>query len=303
MTSTIVALGLSILQMKHYVRLGVDPDILEYGQYWRVATYQMSVVNESDYMLCVLLWFHFKNLERFYGLRRYLSLVVIMALYNGLVCFVVMNLGQLGVNFAAYLISGRGDFNYFTTAFNQVASGPLGILSSLYVCYGTYIPTSYKFKILLAKPTVLEDGEVHPSNSSKELVLTNHFQIHIIYTLLLINNGLSSIIPCLVGILIGKMQANELLPGAKTWLLPAPLFELFVNPRKCFAGVFTSFRGRRSGGYQAVNTAQAGPNEQMVDEDAEEVLDEGRSNNITHEIRAETPVRPLGSQFLDTFRT
>ncbi|CUM45075.1 unnamed protein product [Debaryomyces fabryi] len=306
--STLVALGLSIFQMKHYVRLSIDPYILEYSQYWRVITYEMSVINESDYMLCVLLWFHYKNLERFYGSRKYASLIVVFALYNSLVCFIVMSLGQLGVNLAVYLISsiangGKGDIAYNTTVFNQVALGPLGILSSLYICYGANIPTSYKFKILLSKPTLLDDGEVHPSNSSKELVLTNHFQIHIIYTLLLLNNGLGSIIPCLVGIALGKLHSNELLPGARNWLIPVSVFEAFMHPRKLVSSLWPSTRGRRSGGYQTIDNANANVNDLMADEDTEEVLDEGRSNNQAHEIRAETPVRPLGSQFLDTFRT
>lgn len=306
--STLVALGLSIFQMKHYVRLSIDPYILEYAQYWRVLTYEMSVINESDYMLCVLLWFQYKNLERFYGSRKYVSLIVVFALYNSIVCFLVMSLGQLGVNFAVYLVSliasgGKGDIEYNTTVFNQVALGPLGILSSLYICYGANIPTSYKFKILLSKPTLLDDGEVHPSNSSKELVLTNHFQIHIIYTLLLLNNGSGSIIPCLVGIVIGKLYSNELLPGTKDWLIPVRVFEAFMHPRKFGSSLLSSTRGIRSGDYQTINNANANANELIADEDAEEILDEGRSNNRAHEIRAETPVRPLGSQFLDTFRT
>ena len=306
--STLVALGLSIFQMKHYVRLSIDPYILEYAQYWRVLTYEMSVVNESDYMLCVLLWFQYKNLERFYGSRKYVSLIGVFALYNSIVCFLAMGLGQLGVNYAAYLVSligssENGGIDYHTTVFNQVALGPLGILSSLYICYGANIPTSYKFKILLSKPTLRDDGEVHPSNSSKELVLTNHFQIHIIYTLLLLNNGFGSIIPCLVGIIIGKLYSNELLPGSRSWLIPACVFEAFMHPRKFGSNLLSSSRGIPNGGYQTINNDNTNVNELIADEDAEEVLDEGRSNNRAHEIRAETPVRPLGSQFLDTFRT
>ena len=36
-------------------------------------------------------------------------------------------------------------------------------------------------------------------------------------------------------------------------------------------------------------------------DDNDEILDETRQQE--NQIRAETPVRPLGSQFLDTFRT
>lgn len=119
--STLVALGLSIFQMKHYVRLSIDPYILEYEQYWRVLTYEMAVINESDYMLCVLLWFQYKNLERFYGSRKYVSLIVVFALYNSIVCFLVMGLGQLGVNYAVYLVS-------------LITSGGMGTLNIVQPC-------------------------------------------------------------------------------------------------------------------------------------------------------------------------
>lgn len=299
---TVLAVALSVMQVKHYVRLGIDPYVTEYSQYWRIATYQTSVVNESDYMLSVLLWFQYKNLERFYGSRKYASLVTVFGMYNALVCFVVMCLGQIGTNFAVYVVAaatgGDGAWAYRATIFNLVTPGPLGILSSLYICYGTYIPTSYKFKILLSKPSAPEN-EAHPANnSSRELILTNHFMIHILYTLLLLNNGVASIIPCLVGLVIGKLHAHELLPGAQKWLLPWVVFKLVSSPRKFFGNALASMRNSLNGGYQSVDTT-----EPVADEDAEEVLDEGRSNANANEIRAETPVRPLGSQFLDTFRT
>lgn len=319
--STILALTLSILRWKYYVNLSIDPFIIGYNQYWRLITYQLSVINESDYLLCIILWFHYKNLERFYGSKKYLTLISIFALYNSLVCLIVMSIGQLFINLIYFAIDSYifnyndGNipiFNYRDTIFNSVIPGPLGIISSLYVCYGAYIPVSYHFKILLFGPLPESEEENDQSveaTGSKEITLTNHFQIHILYIMLLLNNDFKSIIPCLVGLFIGKLHTNELLPGSKSWLLPSPVFQLFVNPCRYTYNLIGSFRSRLRRGYHSINNNETSPPPDTVadfhnnEEDTEEAIDEIRSNESRNEIRAETPVRPLGSQFLDTFRT
>lgn len=273
-TTTAGALALSIFGLKHYVRFELDPFIIEYGQYWRVLLHQMAVVNESDYMLAVVLLFHYKTLERFYGSNKYLSLITFFAFYNGLVTLLVMALGNIVVAGLHWALRGRGLLDFSTSIFNEVAPGPLGIISSLYMCYAANIPVSYHFKIMLRPPT---------SSSSTHISLTNHFQVQILYTLLLLNNGIQSIIPCLVGLFIGKLYTNNLLV---TYLLPSGLIHFLIHPTKFLRRSAERFQSRVLG-YQAV------PEEEEPDDEPDENVDT---------IRAETPVRPLGRQFLDTFR-
>ncbi|KAG2730950.1 hypothetical protein G9P44_006099 [Scheffersomyces stipitis] len=321
---TLLALSLSILQLKHIVRLAIDPYIVEYSQYWRIFTFQASVINESDYLLVVFLWFHFKNIERFYGSRRYLSVITIFAVYNAVVCFIVMCIGQLVSYYAVYvlktlLLHRSSNIVYQSLLFNEVIPGPQGIISSLYICYGTYVPVSYHFKILLSNPMNSDQDQEQQStsSSSKELNLTNHFPIHIIYTLLLLNNGTRSLIPCLVGLLLGKLHVYELLPGSKNWMINIYVFRFFVDPTKFVTTTISSIGLRLRSGYQSLNSSRdqgqpiqqaeflpavtvADLNEEVEGEDVEEIVEDGRQQAT--QIRAETPVRPLGSQFLDTFR-
>ncbi|ODV77055.1 uncharacterized protein CANTADRAFT_8214 [Suhomyces tanzawaensis NRRL Y-17324] len=307
---TLLSLALSIFDLKPYVRLAIDPFIIEYSQYWRIITYQFSVVNESDFLLVMFLWFYFKNLERFYGPRKYLSTIVAFALYNSLVCFIFMTFGQLMVYFSTYLIksvlfrSVVPDFSYLTI-FNEVIPGPVGILSSLYVCYGTYIPTSYLFAILLRKPTAEEAGQPRvwqDTLRSSELKLTNHFPIHIYYTLLLLNNGFKSVIPALLGLFIGKLHTYELLPGSKAWLIPNWVFQVFIAPLKASKKAIGAVGSRFGNQYRPVadDVPVTGAEPQENGEEDDELLDESTAQ--ARQIRAETPVRPLGRQFLDTFR-
>lgn len=265
------AVGASLLLVKHYFNLQIDPFILEYGQYWRVALFQLAVVNESDFLLTALLWFLYKNLERFYGSRRYLSLVAVFALYNALCCFIAMCLGLVATRLVAYVVYAKlGLAPPEFDVWNRVAAGPLGLLLSLYVCYGRVIPVLYRFRVLLLPADA--------SGESTGLNLTNHFQIHLLYTLLFLNHGFSSILPCLVGLFLGFLHVNELLPGAK-WTIPAVVFRAFIHPR-------STLFSRRHDGYVRLGSPSQAEVLSMQSDDADPDAAE----------TAAEPPRPLGSQ-------
>ena len=325
MASLVVALSLLVLVLKQYVHLAVDPFIVRYNQYWRIATFQLSVVNESDLLLSVALWFHFKTLERLFGPRKYFSLVVLFALYNAVVTFLVLCVGQLATVYAAAvaraLIRRQPlEVVYFDTVFNSVASGPFGILALLYVCHGTYIPVLYHFRILLQKPAEPADqpdtqeqrsgaGAYILDTAKKAITLSNHFQVHFFFTLLMLNHGLASLIPCLVGVLIGRLYTQDLLAGSRSWVLPSLLFRLFVAPQKLRAYTVQTF-ARRWRGYRRLNSVDIEPlpvateeSTGRADEDEAEVAIDDIRLLEDAAVRSTSPVRPLGRQFLNTFRT
>lgn len=305
--TTLLVLLLLLFQQKHYVKLAIDPFIVQYAQYWRIATFQMAVVNESDYLLCILLWFHFKTLERFFGPRKYLSLVAVVAFYNAIITFLVLCLGQLLLNVAyglfAALVSGeKYTLVYYDTIFNLVALGPFGILSLLYMCFGAYIPVSYHFQILLRKPRAGASETSEPSDPGRVLTFTNHFQIHVLYTLLMLNHGISSILPCLVGLAVGRLYTQDLLAGSKCWALPSFMYRLFVNPRNLQDSLLRTARGRFWGYHLVSQVVEPSPPPQRADEE-EVAIDDIRSNEENRDTPSEVPARTLGRQFLDTFRT
>lgn len=301
--TSIVSVGVSVFQIKHLFTLSIDPFLVEYHQYWRLALFQLSFINESDFLLGILLWFQFKVLERFYGTRKFLSVVILFWLYNAMITVIVMGLGQLVINVIDFMILkalGRGNYQFFDTFMNSVAPGPIGLLSSLYLCYGWYIPISYEYEILLGPKPVSnesENGTTEATNErprrAKSLRLTDHFQLHVLYTIFLFNNGLTSLIPGLIGLFIGRLYVSDLLPG-KQWLIPVSLFQFTMNPINNVARAVDTIRSWFSG-YHSIEEPVEQVNEQVDDDN--EFEEEGLS-----EIRAETPVRPLTSQFLNTFR-
>ncbi|KAI3404300.2 hypothetical protein KGF56_002939 [Candida oxycetoniae] len=245
-----------------------------------------------------------------------------------------MSIGQLVTRYSFFFIKvfilrfDRKHVDYETSLLNEVAPGPVGIISSLYVLYAVNIPTSYYFKILLQKPKGLEErreevgggggggeedegGESFKArsnkNSSRELTLSNQFPVHTLFILLLLNNGFKSLIPAVVGLLIGKLYAYDLLPGGTSWFVPKFIFQLFINPRRKLLQSLQLIHQRIfNPRYQPLTISEStDPSAIRMNseepEDNDDLLDETRRQES--QIRAETPVRPLGSQFLDTFRT
>lgn len=213
------ALALSILDAKYMVSLTLNPSIYDYNQYWRIATLQLAVVKESDLLLTVVLWFFFKLLERHFGSRKYFSLIPVLALYNAVICVLSLTVGRE----VYQLFTGAAS----TNTFNEIASGPLGVISSLYICYGAYIPASYLFDLIISET---QFGGILAKLFSSKVTLTNHFPINITYTLLIFNNGFKSILPCLVGCFVGKLYVSDLLIGSKKWLVPEIIYDALVHP-------------------------------------------------------------------------
>lgn len=289
-TITVLVVGsilVSMLQLKHFFHLILDPFITQFHQYWRLGIYQVIFTNESDLMIGVLLLFHFKVIERFLGSKPYLSLFSIFFVYNIAMCFLAVSLGQILINVARFLITRivHSQFTFKTTIMNSVGSGLMGVLLSLYICYGYYIPVQYQFQILL-KP-------------DSPLVLTDHFQVHILYTLMMINGGIELVIPCLMGLFIGKLYVKELLPG-RMWVMPDILFRLVVSPRKTLRRIGGNLRGRYLGYSGISEPVELVEQEQEPEVEQEQVVEDDTRN---YEIRAETPVRPLARQVLDAFRS
>lgn len=262
LASTVLAITLSVLDSKYLVRLTIFPALVDYKQYWRVLTYQLSVVNESDYLLTCFLWYYFKNLERFFGSRKYLSLISLFALYNSIICFLCLVVGDRVVLLLKSLSFPFTNPDYSgsiqkSSIFNEVTSGPLGILSSLYVCYGAKIPASYQFKLLLRDPLFpIANGALGRllcAISPSEITLSNHFPVSLLFALMALNGGLGSILPCLVGCFVGKLYVSDILLGQKMWQIPEWVFPWLVHPSRSTDRFKRRILSRFSNRYQSVD--------------------------------------------------
>jgi len=179
----------SLSNLKYLFYYAYDPFILEYGQFWRLGTFQLSFLNESEVLVGLVLLYQLRSLERLYSSHKYLSIILMIYLYVVLFTSIMIMI----------------DFYSGIKVVNSMSSGPTAIIFALLFQYREYIPVMYKF-------------EVYGSSNNK-VVLTDHAFIYLISFQLAISQGISSIGSSFLGWIIGALITRGLIFG-KNWRIP-----------------------------------------------------------------------------------
>ncbi|ANZ74228.1 BA75_00707T0 [Komagataella pastoris] len=184
----------------------------------------------------------------------------------------------LGVVVASYLYNMAATALLMELAYHllgldiYVSAGPFGIITSLIYFYFQSTPSAYKFQINL---------KVNESRPNSKIVLTDQFFIKILILQLAIFN----IIPCATGYLIGILLHRDILPGKGL----------------CLRLSMPKFKRGPTRSTEEIDRLLAGSNNEEEDDDEHEDLQD-QNDDSDEPGRAETPVRPLGTQILNTFR-
>lgn len=153
---------------------------------------------------------------------------------------------------------------------NRFSTGALPILLALFHFYKEYTPQIYEFEVLLTQPF---------GSHSKQLrwKLNDQFVINALIILLCLNQGLTGISSGFLSWLCGVFIDKGLFPGSEKFRLP------FLNDRM-----------NRS--------ATTIANSNVTTNNSEGEPPQGELNEEEIEEPGDEPARPLGVQFLDTFR-
>lgn len=292
-TTVLVPLLASIAGMKFWFLLQYDPFIMQYNQYYRYFIFQMSCVNESDMMLITLIWYHFRNLERLLGSIKYLNLISLTFIYTTLV-LTIFN-WMLNIFISIGLING-------------LPSGGLPIILSLYHFYKEFTPEIYEYQMLLWKPNFFRIAK-SSANGKIMLTLNDHFLLDSLIWLLLLNQGFVGVFYGFISWLIGVSISKHLLPGLDRWKIPF-IEKLMMGPHKAFSSVNEPLLSNAEVLAESTieNENATSNNIDIVGNNIQNSnnnpMDGHESNNNTNETLEtdDEPVRPLGVQFLDTFR-
>ncbi|KAH3679900.1 hypothetical protein WICMUC_000643 [Wickerhamomyces mucosus] len=189
--TVLIPLIASLTSFKYIFYLSYSPFIDEFGQYWRLLTSQLGFINESEVLISVILLYQFRALERLYSSHKYLSILIVLFLYNLLFVSIIMVLNVCipGVSWVL------GTF----------PSGPFGLIVSLFVIYKNFIPVTYNFEIY--------------SNKTTKIILNDQFVIYLLIFHLCASQGWSSIRNGIYGHTIGWLVFNDILPG-RNWRVP-----------------------------------------------------------------------------------
>ncbi|CCH61646.1 hypothetical protein TBLA_0F01030 [Henningerozyma blattae CBS 6284] len=317
--SIVLPLAASVMNSKYLFILHYEPFISQYGQYWRMLTFQLSAINESDVILIVLIWYHFRNLERLMGSYKYICVIVLALIYTT----VILSCSLIILNILTPWMF-----------WNRLTTGPLPILLSLLHFYKEYTPRIYEFNILLARPW-FKHSKNHLNKEQIVWKLNDQFILNAYILLLLLNQGIIGVSIGFTSWICGILIDQGLLPGINSFRLPFVKYLLFLNRNtstfvsgnlhtnqraqrfndetNTVLPTLTSSSTRNSLGLNRYNTDTTNNNannsfiNSPVPQDANHVfrIDGGSSTNLlgdTNETINDEPPRPLGVQFLDTFR-
>lgn len=179
----------SLTSTKYVFFYAYDPFISQYHQFWRLLTVQLAFINESEVFMSTLLLYQFRNLERLFGSRKYLSLIVIIYLYTLLT------------------VSLLAAIKFYTdiTWLNAVSSGPTSVMFALLANHREYIPVVYRF-------------ELYGPGQAK-IVLTDQFLVFLLSFQLSVAQGINSVCMGSLGWILGDLVSRGLIPG-KLWRIP-----------------------------------------------------------------------------------
>lgn len=185
----LIPLIASLSNVKYLFYYAYDPFIIRYDQFWRLLTFQLSFLNESEVLLGLVLLYQFRSLERLYSSHKYLSNIIVIYLY-------ILIITSLTIAFNFYT-----GFQWI----NSMASGPTAIIFALLFQYTEYIPVMYKFEIY--------------GTSSNKLVLSDQSFMYLLSFQLAISQGWRSLGAATLGWCIGSLVSRGVIPG-KSWRIP-----------------------------------------------------------------------------------
>ncbi|GMM38303.1 Dsc2 protein [Saccharomycopsis crataegensis] len=255
----------SLLDIKYAFYLKFDPFIYQWHQYWRLLTNQISFSSESQVFFSTIILFNLRTIERLQSPNKFASFLISIFLYN-IVLQLITN------TFLKVLLPDNWNFlqslNY--------ASGPLPVIGALLYEYSAFIPVVYKFELtdIIPGGGNGEDNEVPQKTIFSDKIFT-----YILCLQLSLSEGMDSFVPMFNGWVLGFLVSGQIIPG-KNWRLP-----YFTQVRK----------------YLYKNTRIVRPNLAPTNNSQNATGQPENSRQATPESDTE-PVRPLATQFLDSFR-
>ena len=61
----------SVLDIKYYFWIQVDPHFWSYGQWWRSLVYQLCYTNSGEVLFAAITIYHLRCVERMWGARKF----------------------------------------------------------------------------------------------------------------------------------------------------------------------------------------------------------------------------------------
>ncbi|KAF2162792.1 hypothetical protein M409DRAFT_37350 [Zasmidium cellare ATCC 36951] len=189
----------SLTDTKYYFWIEVRPHLFDYGQFWRLLTWQLCYTNSTEVLFAAMTFYQLRVIERLWGSRKFASFILSTFLYTSLAPPILLAVVIRPLSF--------GRINY-------LPAGPTPLLFALLAQYHAAIPYIYKYRILGNAPTGTS------ANQDYGFMLTSKATSYLLPVQLALAQMPGSILAAAVGWITGFAYRREILPGAARWRVP-----------------------------------------------------------------------------------
>jgi len=186
----------NVTDTKHYIYIYLAPHIWPWQQYWRLLSWQICYTNSTEVLFAVWSLYNLRVIERIWGTRKLLSFILVTLPYTLLLPPLISAVLQS-------LTFGR---------YNYLPAGPTPLVFAILAQYHAAIPFMYQYRV----------GGINSNaqnNSDGTIVLSSKSISYLVPAQLALSQFPATILPAVVGWMVGYAYRYELLPGAE-WRAP-----------------------------------------------------------------------------------
>ncbi|RAL17496.1 protein dscB [Aspergillus homomorphus CBS 101889] len=215
------SVALAIFDIKHLVNLQVTPHIWPYGQFWRMAVWQVAgFANSTEALFAAMLAYHVRVVERAWGKRKMATFILTTLPATTLLPPLLLTLVLRPLTL---------------TKLNYLPSGPTATLFALLAQYHASIPSTVRYCITTstsapaASPAPTTTNETIPQQPTNKnnlaITLTDKSTTYLIAAQLALSQFPNMLLPAVVGWAVGLAWRTEVLPlffvpGGYRWRVP-----------------------------------------------------------------------------------
>ncbi|QIW98681.1 hypothetical protein AMS68_004199 [Peltaster fructicola] len=195
----LTAVAATVTDSKYYLWIEVRPHLLDYGQYWRLLTWQFAYTNSTEVLFAAMTLYQLRIIERLWGSKKFLSFLLATLPYTSLLPPLIVALVLRPLTF--------GQVNY-------LPAGPTAIIFALLAQYHAAIPYVYKYRLSSTIPSTQGEREYG-------MLLTSKATSYVLPLQLALSQLPGSAVAAAIGWIVGLAYRREVLPGAARWRLPS----------------------------------------------------------------------------------
>ncbi|KAF2709196.1 hypothetical protein K504DRAFT_467174 [Pleomassaria siparia CBS 279.74] len=206
----------SLTDTRYLLHIQVVPHLWNYGQFWRLLTWQICYTNSTEVLFAVLAFYNLRVIERLWGSRKFASFIFSTLPYTTLLPPLLLTFVLRPLTF------GR---------INHLPAGPTPLIFALLANYYAAIPYTYKYRVAPYAPSPSQPAPNSPERNlsgsqtptsiwAKSITFTSKTTSYLVPLQLALSQFPGSFLAAAVGWAVGTAYRRDVLPYASSYRIP-----------------------------------------------------------------------------------